>query len=143
MVRLVTFSLVVFSAGCGDDSRPVDRSEPGNCAQRSGTFSSVFRERSGNCGPIPEQIETVAEQPTEIPSPCSGTIGYSDDNCEVTAAYSCPEDGLGDGWSSAIELFVEWNEPGTRGEGVEQIRVFDSEGLAACQGTYDVTSNRL
>lgn len=142
MGRIAVVGVVAALVGCSGPAREPD-DEPQDCAMRSGTFSTVFTVRSGNCGDIPEQVTVETEQPTEVEAPCAGTISYSADNCEVTAEWGCAEDTLGAGWTSESELHADWNEAGTRGTAVQQIVIRNETGAVVCQGTYDLTITRL
>jgi hypothetical protein len=125
----------VLALGC---SSSVD-DQGGPCSQRSGTYLTQYEERSGNCGPIPEQLQTITEQPTMPEAPCTGAIDYSEDNCSVTSSVVCPEDGLGAGWTSTVELKADWNESGSAGTAIVQFVVKDGAGGIVCQSTYNVT----
>ena len=142
ITKLMTLAVVALgSVACGDDDPKND--EPSDCALRVGTYSSVFAVRSGNCGAIPEQLETIDEQPTEPPAPCTGTIDYSTDNCEVTSEATCPAETLGAGWTTTTELKANWNESGSHGTAITQFVVYDDAGAVVCQGTYDVAITQL
>lgn len=142
MTRLVIVGLGVCATlaivGCSSD----DTTGGGPCAQRKGTYLTTFKTRSGNCGDIPEQVDTITSQPTEPAAPCTGTIGYSADNCEVTNDIICPEDGLGAGWTSTIELKATWSESGDRGTAIQQVVIKNADGGIECQGSYDATVTR-
>jgi hypothetical protein len=122
--------------------------ENDTCAQRVGTYTTTFAERDGTCGPIPEQIETIDEQPTEPAEPCTGSIDYSADNCRVTFDQTCPEPGLSELFStpdvtSRFDGIVTWSENGASGSGVVQFVVMDAAGLILCQSTYDYLGTKL
>ena|SRR5687767_2291837 len=135
-------ALALCASACsdGDDS---DTDEPSECAERVGTYSNISRVRSGDCGEISEILETVDRQPTEVESPCTGTIDYAPDNCTVVTEATCPAEDLGPGWTSTFLMHAKWNQSGSRGEAVLQVSVDDDSGANVCFGTYDVEVTRL
>jgi hypothetical protein len=139
-VLATAIAVTLGAVACGGGSD--DASDGGPCAQRAGTYLSQFSERSGNCGPIPEQLDTLTEQPTEPPAPCQGTIAYSADNCEVTSFGVCPEEGLGPGWTSELDSAADWNSSATQGTALMQFVVKDGSGAIVCQSTYDVALSK-
>ena len=136
------FALLWLSALCGCSGSNDDDDDDGSCAQRAGTYLAQYTERSGTCGPIPEQLDTIAQQPTEVPPPCTGTISYSADNCTVTSSSICPEDGLGPGWTTTLDLNADWNKSASQGTAIAQFVVKNGVGGIECQSTYNVTITR-
>lgn len=132
-----------FGALLGATVSCTDDGTGGPCGQRTGTYLIQYEERSGTCGPIPEQIDTSTEQPTAIDPPCTGGISYSDDNCDVTYETSCPANGIGPGYSSTGRGKVTWDESGSSGSGTVQYVVYYPDMTIACQSTYDVVATRL
>lgn len=113
----------------------------GPCAQRRGTYSARYTVRSGNCGEVSEQIATIDQQPTAPTPPCTGSIDYSPDNCEVTVEAVCP--GRTPGVTVRTTGKARWNQDGSQGFAVEQTTITDGSGALMCSGTYDVTFSRL
>lgn len=131
---------VVLAVACGSDPDVAVM-----CAERSGTYRTSFTERTGNCGQIPEQIDTLDEQPASPPKPCTdGEIRYSKDNCEVTNIdITCPEEGIERGATSIVSGKYRWSSDGGSGTGEANFVVKDAQGLVLCQSSYDVVVTRL
>lgn len=114
----------------------------GQCAQRAGTYRQSLRQLTGNCGQVPDVIQTVDHQPTDADlraAGCSGQVLYSPDNCEVTnVAVRCPVTG---GTVTQDGKFY-WNADGSRGEGELALNV-QAGTYGSCYGTYHVTLVRL
>lgn len=137
---LSSAAIIASQVGCGGES-----SLTGKCELRSGTYRSNFVERTGTCGPMPEQIFTFDEQPLEPPVPCtSGEIRYSKDNCEVTNVdVVCPEDGVARGATSTLNGKYTWSSDASFGSGQLHLVVKNLRGAVLCQSTYNVEVNRL
>jgi hypothetical protein len=126
-----------------DEDEDEGESEPDrDCEERSGAYLFTYVERDGSCGPIPEDLVTFTEQPTELVEPCDGTISYSDDNCQVTTEATCPEPGVGLGLYSRTTTVSNWDESADRGTGVFSLRLFDLDDTLLCRGTYNITGVR-
>ena len=112
----------------------------GDCAQRSGTYSVKYSTRSGNCGAISESVFSRSTQPTSPEPPCTGTIEYSTNNCEVTVNQTCPGTG-----TSTITMtgVAKWNALGTSATGVFEFSVASSVPSEVCRGTYDAVYTKL
>lgn len=107
------------------------------CAQRSGTYRHTYTEKSGTCGLFPEQITSLTEQPKAPESPCTGTIKYSTDNCQVTVDASCPTT---TGGTLTQRGVMTWSENGDTGEGEFQIGM---SGTGSCSSIYKVNGVRI
>lgn len=127
---------VLALVGC---SSPAPGSGP--CQQRHGTFSTRFVERDGTCGALSEQIATVDAQPVDVPAPCTGSIRYSADNCQVTYSTICPRSGKPGHLTSDGK--ATWNVAGTAGSSVEQWSISREDGSIECSSTYNVTVTRM
>ena len=124
--------------GCASADREV---ASGPCAQRSGAYSAKWKVRDGNCGDIPEQIDTLDKQPTEPAPPCTGTISYSNENCTVTVSSTCPGAA---GYSFKISGIARWSEDANSGTAVLGMNIFENaSGRGVCSGSYDVTYTKL
>lgn len=130
--------LSALSAGCGSNSS----SSGSKCAQRYGTYLEHRSVRDGNCGGISDQIYGSSAQPTTVNSPCTGTIGYSPDNCIVTVQEVCPGAGVYSNFSVTTHGVYTWSVSGDSATGVEQQVIQDSQGTNVCEGTYEVTDTR-
>lgn len=112
--------LVIFATSCGCDF----------CTARSGSYRVTYEEESGNCGPLHEEIVTLDRQPTAVEPPCTGSIDYSSDNCEVTFSATCP-----DGSSSTGKAL--WDCDGAYGEATIELTA------PGCSSIYHVEHERL
>ena len=126
------------SASCGSNSA----SSGTKCAQRYGTYLDHRTVRDGNCGTLSDQIYSSAAQPTTVDAPCTGTIGYSADNCTVTVQEVCPGAGAYSSYSVTTHGVYTWSASGDSATGIEQQTIQDAQGTNVCQGTYEVTDTR-
>jgi hypothetical protein len=111
-----------------------------DCAQRAGTYRATYTEESGSCGQKPEQISTISKQPTSADLAamgCSGSIGYSADNCRVTSDVKCTS---GDTTVHTVGVY-DWSADGASATGTEQTTI--SASGAACSSVYGVSMTRL
>jgi hypothetical protein len=117
----------------------------GPCAPRAGTYSWQLKSRSGDCGDGQEMIFTVTDEPTTPAPPCTGTITYSADNCEVTHDEVCPvaaDGGMDEGTFKLLGV-VHWNGSATAGNGEFEYDLTSPDAELSCQGTYDATYQKL
>jgi hypothetical protein len=117
----------------------------GPCAPRAGTYSWQLKARSGDCGDGQEMIFTVTDEPTRPAPPCTGTITYSADNCEVTHDEACPvaaDGGMDEGTFKLLGV-VHWNGAATAGNGEFEYDLMSPNAELSCQGTYDATYQKL
>lgn len=110
----------------------------GPCGQRQGTYVLDYTERSGDCGPVSEQIVNVTGAPT-VPSSCQGTATASADNCDVKTDYACPDPSAG---TDHFTGDVTWSPDGSSGSGIQEITIYSPSGAVACESDYDVTITR-
>lgn len=109
----------------------------GPCQKRAGTYKATYTQRSGDCGPVSEQITKVDAQPTRVDPPCSGSIGYSADNCVVEYTMTCPISG----GTARITGKSTWSADGRSGTATEQWAA--SVTGSACSSAYDVSIVKL
>jgi hypothetical protein len=134
MTRLTTLAALALTA-CTN----------GPCAKRSGTYLWAMTTRSGDCGDMPETVFTVTDEPPGPTLPCTGTITYSPDNCEVTRDELCPVDGDGgtaDG-TFTVRGVIDWNAAATAATGVLDYALDAPDPEQSCHGTYDATYRKL
>lgn len=131
-------AVLVLVAGCAASSPD----PTGPCAKRSGTYRTTTTKQSGTCPNFTESISTITEQPTKIDPPCTGTLGYSADNCRVTFDSSCPEPNLGAGYTQRWRGTVDWDVNGSRGTGTLEVLVTRPDGTLVCNGVYGVVDRR-
>jgi hypothetical protein len=130
------FLLMLVSACAGDEE---NGSGNGPCAQRQGTYVARYTARSGNCSAGGEVVNTIDRQPTSVDPPCTGSIAYTSENCEVTYNTTCPKDGF----ELTVTGKAKWSRDATTGAAIEQwVLVRKSDGAAVCQGTFDVQLSR-
>lgn len=122
----------------GDAATACDRSD------RSGTYLLQFTERSGDCGPIPEQLgrlddaEALLEE-CALDAPDRWTEG----DCKLERAYTCAEDGIEPGASSSwVAVTTQADDSGSRITGTVTVRVSDARGVQLCRGTYGFEASR-
>jgi hypothetical protein len=127
-MRAILTLLLMVLAGCGGGAV--------ECRQRTGSASMTLTSTSGNCGSMPRVLITNV-QTTEVAAPCTGTVSYTADNCEMTVDQTCPAGA--DGSTLRQNGSGTWNEAGTTGTGAFAITVKDSAGAVTCYGTYDAT----
>lgn len=84
-------------------------------------------------------METVFTLPSANPG-CTGLATLSEDRCEVTSDVVCP-----DGYGGTIQAVSkeEWVADGARGTGAMSIVSINQYGSVTCQGSYDVTYEKL
>ncbi len=129
----------VMAGGCGTTSGHPGTRRP--CGGRDGaTYAIDFVERSGDCGPIAEQVATP-EASSTAQSACTGGATVSADQCDVTLDLSCPL--LGNTAGHEVDRgTVHWSDEGSIGVGIISIVDFDGADIVACRSTYDVTYTR-
>ena len=120
-----------------------DGGNSGPCAQRIRSYRSTYVERSGTCGPPGELISSAGPQPTAVDAPCTGSISYTPDNCEVTFDSTCPEEGVARGAKLRENGKARWNTDATSGTATLQWTITDAAGKTICISTYDVTLTAL
>jgi hypothetical protein len=133
LVTVAALSSVVIACSSSDDA-----AETGPCAQRSGSYIARYTVRSGDCGATAEVVLNVDKQPTSVDPPCTGSISYTPDNCEVTYSSSCPNDGAVKGATLTVTGKSEWRRDAEVGTAVEDWSLVDANGQTVCHGTYDV-----
>lgn len=140
-LALVVLSLV---AACSSSSSGSSSSaSQGPCAQRSGTYLAHYVERSGGtCGALPDSLVTINSQPTAPAAPCTGSISYSKDNCDVTIAQTCPVSSDAGVYTLRQTGTATWNADGSSGSAAIEMILADSNGVVQCQSTYDLTETR-
>jgi hypothetical protein len=134
-MRIQACALVaLLAAACASESPGF----AGPCAKRSGTYRTTYTKRSGSCPNFNESISSLTEQPTKVDAPCTGTIGYSEDNCRVTYDVTCPDPNLGAGYTQQERGVADWDQSASRGTAAVEIIVWRADKTSVCNGTYDV-----
>ena len=141
-VLMALVMMTVVACSSSDDEAPAVGTGHGPCAQRSGSFLMQYTRRTGSCGDIAETISNVPQQPTGPVAPCTGSISYSADNCEVTYDNTCPTDAIVKGGSGSVTGHSKWSVDGAYGEATESLAFFNADKAAICAGTYDVKATR-
>ena len=128
------------NAGSGSVSEGATTKEAPGCAERSGQYLVTFRERSGTCGAISEQIVTFGSSAAAAStSQCTSDGSASADGCKVTFALTCPSPDLGKGAKSVSQGTATWSADGLSGTSLSQLALYEPNGSLACQSTYDLT----
>jgi hypothetical protein len=125
-------------AACGSDSTQ------DGCEARSGSYLYRYDERSGNCGPLAEEVLVLDSAPDPVELGCEVRTGYPIDleACGVDVDLTCPEPGIGDAATSTWRGSVNWSANADRGSGVMKLVIQDGDRIL-CQSSYDVTVSRL
>ncbi|MES2359954.1 MAG: hypothetical protein V4529_16565 [Gemmatimonadota bacterium] len=127
------------AVGCGSSKGGNSNAPPVPCAPRNGTYTVTFHERSGDCGPIAEQLFNANQSTGMVSgqsSNCVNSTTTSADNCTVTLDITCPTD---NGGHVTDRGKVEWAEDASMAGGIVQTIVMPPPGLIGCAETYDVT----
>jgi hypothetical protein len=137
------FALLMAALGAASSSCSSDEVSSTPCAQRSGTFVLTWVEQSGDCGPLADETETFASQPTtgeEVKAGCTGTVAYSGDNCGMTTDLVCPGSS---GFTVKQKRSTTWSQDGTSGTATIKLELFkDSDASLQCSSVYLVTIKR-
>ena len=78
-------------------------------------------------------------QPTSVDAPCTGSISYTSDNCEVIYNAECPVDAVAKGVTLTVSGKSKWSTDASKGTAVEAWFMTNPDGTMLCQGTYDVS----
>ncbi len=138
MIRLVTIAAVLVTAcgGTGDDDGQGDMTRV--CAPWSGPYRVAHRKVSGNCGDIPERIETADGEPS-LGEGCTGKVAVSPDHCTITVDETCPLDGQS-GTLTARGKLID-SKDGKTASGTVYYEV--NAGAESCTAIYEVTQTLL
>ncbi len=132
--------------GCSVETKPV---QPASCSpdQRVGTYMVSFVERSGSCGPVPDQL--VSFNAADIGQNCElHSERYSEGSCKLERDITCQErvkDDLAWGGWSTVEtrttgVTKQVTADGSRIEGTATVSIDD--GHKPCTSTYDIVAVR-
>lgn len=142
MIRPVLTTLAV-TLGVAASGCSASNDSSGPCAERSGSYSGKWTTRDGDCGNIPETVNTYADQKSaqdQVPTSCTGTIKTSTDNCTVNIDVTCPGDNKVSIKQSGV---AHWSEDGASGTATVGMTITDSKGSTLCTGSYDVSYSKL
>ncbi len=130
-------SVIIPIGTSGEGMGPISET----CVQRQGTYRVQYQERSGDCGPMTEQMVTMNGQPETPGDSCTGEILYSADNCEVANVnVKCPVEDVGE---MVFNAKMDWSLDGSTGQGEQNVILYDTYGEFVCQSSYDVAIKRL
>ena len=117
----------------------------GPCAERRGTYQWDLTARTGDCGDMRESIITISSEPTAVSAPCTGTIMYAQNNCQVIHDEQCPvaADGGSDEGTFSVHAVIDWSADGTAASGLFEYELDTPDTSNSCQGTYDATYKKL
>lgn len=131
-IQLGMVAAVASLIGCGADKADTSqRVSDGPCSSPKGSFTLTLTERSGTCGPVPEQVVV-------LPSPdAAECVVLADDTspngCESDGQQRCALDnGFVETDRGHIEIMADGSVRGTL-----QILIQDSVGNTRCSSTYD------
>lgn len=133
MKNLILFLVVL--VGCSGEDEP----EPCDLAHRKGTYLQVAKERSGDCGPLPDQVTRLDG---ELPAECTldAPDEISADQCKVSRSWTCAI-ASPPGSVQAVGVSTE-RDAGARLTGIITMTIRDGAGDYVCSGTYDVMFTR-
>lgn len=134
-------ALLALAVGCGGEG------EAGftcSAAERSGTYLMTFSERSGDCGPIPEQLGRL-DDAEALPEECTldAPDRWSEGECKLERAYTCEEDGIEPGATSSwIAVTSQADDSASRITGTVTVRILGADGVQLCRSTYGFSASR-
>jgi hypothetical protein len=137
---LLGLGLVCFLTACnGDDDDDDGFVAPGGgtCAARSGAYTLHFAEKSGDCGPVDDQIVVAGGMQMQDPNCTGGPVDT--DTCTITSQITCAN---GDGTETTLAGQIRWDQASTKASGTWQFTLTDSANNVLCQSTYGVTATR-
>jgi len=115
--------------------------KPTHCVDRSGSYRVTWTERSGDCGPISEQVIVLDPMTVnQVTTACKGTITTTGDNCSVTSDLVCT---LPSGTVSENRATIHWSEDSSIGGGIVQLVLRADSNGPGCNSTYDESYTRL
>lgn len=112
------------------------------CPDLDGTYLLHYSERSGDCGPLDDQIEQYdPNEPATIEPPdggaCDTTSDISPDGCDVEYETHCMDES-GAARASGSERWTGIE----KAEGIFELELRDAQGDLVCRSVYDVTTER-
>lgn len=139
---ITAVACVALGCASASSTEPVG-SGHGQCAPRVGAYRASYTLRTGNCGPIPEEVviynQIDPDAGTQPSSTCSGPGStMSVDNCEVTFDVTCPNNGYETGGSSRVVGNAKWSVSADHAASTVQFTLFGPAGQVRCTGTYDL-----
>jgi hypothetical protein len=139
---LLALMLVCLLTACGgdddDDNGLGAPNGSAQCADRTGAYRFKFAEKSGDCGPLDDQLAVVGGQSSDPPGCTGGQVESASDSCLVSIDQTCAS---ADGTSQNQVGQVRWSQNGESGAGTLQFTVSDAAGVI-CQSIYDLTVTR-
>jgi len=133
--------ILLAAALLGCSSAGSTSSAPANCADRNGTFTMRYTQRSGTCGAIPEQVVMIKPGLTVPSADCPGEITTSNDNCAITSNVTCAADVNGNIVTKKGKF--TWDAAGAKGSGIVELMLTDKAGKLVCLSTYDVVTEKI
>jgi hypothetical protein len=140
-VRALSALLLLVLPACGGDGDAATACER---SDRSGTYLMQFSERSGDCGPIPEQLGRLDDAEALLDG-CAldAPDRWTEGDCKLERAYTCAEDGIEQGASSSwVAVTTQADDSGSRIIGTVTVRISDAGGAQLCRGTYEFSASR-
>ena len=141
---LSLFSAIVLLTAASSASCSSSDEATAPCAERAGTYHATWVEESGNCGYMPDETVTMDSQPKEaeeINDACTGTIVYSQDNCEATHDLVCAGS---TGFTVTRKESETWDQDGSSGTSTVTLQVIkNADQSVQCSSVYRVTIERL
>lgn len=135
-MRWMTIAALLCACG-GDSGGEVTCSR----ADRIGTYLMTFAERSGNCGPSPDQLVRLdPDAPLDPTCEIAAPDVWSADECQLERSVTCvtPDDLH----VSGVMVSEQRDSDGEHITAIYSVTVRDGSGAALCQSTYDVDAVR-
>ena len=139
---------VVFAACGGDDG--FDPETASSCERPDGVYTVRYDERTGNCGPISDEVvrldPSTGETSGDEFQDCDNIYERADNGCSAEVDSICDVYDPATGRFLATRTIVGTTSvvraDGSRLEGTYEISISAGSGLS-CRSTYDVTFTRM
>jgi hypothetical protein len=139
----LAFIVTLGLGGCGSEDKPAEPS-PCSASDRTGTYIFQYVERAGgNCGPVDDEFLTL--NGGGVPPGCrlDEPDVWSEDGCTLERSYTCPSNGLGQGWTTRGNgITTQESSSGAIITGFVSITIYDDAKLPVCTSSYDLTATR-
>lgn len=139
----------LFDSSCSSDvARQFDPATAAFC-DASGAYTADYKERSGDCGALPEEVVFIGDDTMQTDSgdagdKCTGTVMRSANRCSALIETTCDVHDLS-GKFVRTQL-IRGKTTVTSADGRMLTGVYDvslSNASASCRSTYDVTFSKL
>lgn len=127
MRSTTALAFAILTTACGSDG-------PLPC-KLDGSYRIVAHESMGNCGPLPDQMQSTSDRDNCMTGSFSaGPDG--DQECVVTYARTCRTP---DGSKAILGVSVQREEDDSTWTGAGDVRIWDPSGAVVCHSLYFLT----